>query len=425
MLQKTGRKIHESAAAHAQTLAALFGQYEVEKSDINTFIGRYGSVIRKENLLHQDSPATKVIEMNLDDDLGSRLKRELVIRSKIDSAISGLGAGTYFPLSTQFENSVLFLPSAQKFYKSNSSIVKQHFPEVETVVLNAFFVPKNKRPYGVHCAGSIGFQLAEQASKGFAYPVRQISFHCALTPTPLEKQPLAIFEDAIVESPNTSYLHDRIRSFELTSAEADMVDLAYYLHDSGKLKELDVVATRDFLVAKYWEKTYAASPDNGDGYYCDLVPGQAVVFDNYRPHGDSTFPLSIDDRVTIDLRCFSKVKYHSEKVTSGIDFFMGRKEEKIRQKQAAIECLLLIIGYESVEEFLKLVYADEHSKVNLFEVLTDLQYGVYNKTQYYLPDQNLDGHYEKCDELYDRIEREGEFRLPAKALAAMQKLGFA
>ena len=59
------------------------------------------------NLVHEVQYPTTVIKMDVDDDLVADLKRELVLRSKIDAAISDMAAGTYFPLSTQFEHSIL------------------------------------------------------------------------------------------------------------------------------------------------------------------------------------------------------------------------------------------------------------------------------------------------------------------------------
>ena len=47
-----------------------------------------------------------------DDGLVDNLRRELILRSKLSEAISDMATGAYSPLSTQFENSILFLPSA-------------------------------------------------------------------------------------------------------------------------------------------------------------------------------------------------------------------------------------------------------------------------------------------------------------------------
>ena len=134
--------------------------------------------------MHEDPSPTKILQMNIDDSLIADLKRELGIRSKIDAAISGVATGAYFPLSTQFENSILFTPSAQRFYNQNKGLIKEHFPESDTTLINAFVVPPNKKPYGTHTAGSIGFQFPSLAERGLAYPTKHWSFHTAVTPNP-------------------------------------------------------------------------------------------------------------------------------------------------------------------------------------------------------------------------------------------------
>jgi hypothetical protein len=360
----------------------------------------------------------------VDDELLASVKRELVLRSKIDVAISNVAAGTYFPLSTQFENSILFLPSAQRFYERNRDIIREHLPEVETSVVNAFVVPANKRPYGSHSAGSIGFQIPELAKRGMGYPKTHLSFHMAVTPTPLDRQPLVIFEDAIAESPNTTFLYQKIRSFDLEPAEAEEVDKAFYLHDSGKLSEIDLPTVRDYLLCKYWEKTYAQSPERASGYYCDAKPGQAVVFNNYRPHGDGSLAPSPTERITVDIRCFSKVQYPSKTMSGGIDLIFNpeRKKRQKERKRAVIECLLLLIGYEDIRDFLKAVYGSEADSVDPFDIMTDLQFSVYNKTKHYILEQNLEAHYEMVGKLYDRIEREGGFEPSERAKQAIARL---
>src|SRR6185503_13803491 len=102
---------------------------------------------------------------------------------------------------------------------------------------------------------------------------------------------------------------------------------AFYLHGSGKLSELDLVPIRDYLLCKYWEKKYASRDESGDGHFFNAQPGEAVVFDNYKAHGDNTLAISPEDRVTIDVRCYCKVKYPSEDITSGMDFVFGDRQE--------------------------------------------------------------------------------------------------
>ena len=364
---------------------------------------------------------TKIVQMDVDAELLANLARELLIRSKIDKAISDVAAGTYFPLSTQFENSILFLPSAQRFYQRNKEIVYEHFPEIENAVVNAFVVPPNKIPYGVHNAGAIGFQHPALARKGLGFPPIHRSFHTAITATPLDRQPLCVFENGVSESPNTSFLFEQIHSFDLDPDEAATIDKAFYLHDAGMLREMDIVSVRDFLLCKYWEKTYRSMPERAIGYFCECKPGQAVVFDNYKPHGDGTLQPSPEERITIDIRCFSKVSYPSKRVTSGADL-LPNAEKRNRQKSDRLECLLLLLGYESRDEFLNLIYGTNHGEIGPFDMNADGQFGVYNKPKYNLLDQDLEPHYERCEKVYEKIERDGEFVPPDRAQKAIAQL---
>ncbi len=425
MLKKTGTLLHESSAFHARTLGETLDKYEVDEQEMAAFLPP-NRPTSPSCVVHEDSPPTRVFDMDVDDTLIANLKRELKMRAAIDAAVSSLDivpdAMQYTPLSTHFENAVFFLPSAQRFYNRNKDTIYSTFPEIETAVVNAFIVPANKRPYGVHNAASIGLQVAPLAKRGLAYPHTYVSFHCALTPTPIDRQPLVIWEDAVVESPNTSFLYDQIKSYDLDPDEARQVDKAYYLHDANKLSEFDLPSIGHYLLCKYYEKKYSANPELASGYYCDAKPGQAVVFDNYRAHGDSTLPLSSETRLTIDVRCFSKVKYPSDRMSGGIDFVMNpeRKQREFQRKAAALECLLLLVGYDSIGEFLELTYGNQD--VDPFQITTDLQFSVYNKTEHYILDQDLEPHFERVEKVYDQIDRSGGYEIPDRAREAIRKL---
>ena len=428
MLKKTGTLLHESASAHAAALGATLNKYEVDESALRKFLSR---PTRPSCIVHEDSPATRVLKMNVEDGLLDSIKRELELRSKLDSAIAKMGeerikafplAQQYSPLSTQFENAVFFLPSAQRFYELNKDLIQSTFPDIQTSVVNAFVVQPNQQPYGVHNAASIGLQVPILAQRGVAYPKTYVSFHTAVTPTPLERQPLAIFEDATSESPNTSFSYDFVRACDLEPEEAAAVGKAYYLHDTNQLSEFDLPSIGHYLLCKYYEKKYSGAPDKASGYFGECQPGDALVFDNYRPHGDSTLPLSPEPRITIDVRCFSKVEYPSEELLGGIDFIMNpeRKAEMRERKKAALECLVLLLGWNNFGEFLNHTYG--HENVDPFDITTDLQFSVYNKTEHYILNQNLEPHFDRCRQVYDRIERDGEYVVPDKAQAAIAHL---
>lgn len=412
MLNETQTNIVEASADHSARLFKVLNRYPRDPRRLEEFRlwHQKSPETDKCNRKHQDAIPTHVMQMSIDDRLLKKLKRELALKQQVDRAISKLiSSGSYSSISTQFENSILFLPSAQEFYLRNLPLIHKGFPELNTHVVNAFYVPAQERPYGVHNAGSIAFQKPEFSLNGYGFPTSHMSFHTALTPTPLSKQPLSVFENAEVESPSTVYTYEYLNQCDLTDEEAEQIHFVFYLMGQGIISQVDVPAARDFLLTKYWEKKYAKQSFQAKGYFCDLKPGQAVVFDNYRPHGDTTLPLSDEDRITIDLRCFSKVVYPDQAAKDGASLY---SQSNLSEKERSLEFLLRIIGYKDAMEFLELVYGARAQEVNLFEITTDLQMGFYNKTQDYLADQDLSAHYERLEGLYQRIENEGQFNIP-------------
>jgi hypothetical protein len=417
--QKTGTLLHESAGAHARHLVKVLDRYTVDKEAVAARLPPNRAF--NGSCFYPDVMPTKVVQMKLDDDLATKLRRQLRLQAKVAASFSDTSVGTYFPLSTMFENSVLFIPSAKRFYDLNLDNVHKHFPEAATTVVNAFVVPAGKKPYGTHSASGIALQIPSLVKKKLGFPTLYKSFHTALTPTPLHRQPFVIFEEAAVECPNLQFVYQKLMEHDLTPEEKEAIDKALYLYTEGKLSEIDLPTVRDFLMAKYWEKKYADKPS--PGYFCDSRVGDALYFDNYRAHADSTLPIATEDRVTIDFRCFSKVEYPAG-MSSGIDFIVDPKERayQTQRKRAAIEFLLMTLGYESIDEFLRMVFGTPYAHINPFELMTDLQFGVYNKTKHHLLDQNLDAHYERVERLYERIESEGEYTLPERAQAALKAL---
>ncbi|WP_413796846.1 hypothetical protein [Streptomyces iranensis] len=419
--QKTGTLLHSSAAAHAEQLSPVLEKYQVGKGEMESRLPPH----RKLNTsrFRPEAHPTHVTRMNLDEDLADNLARQLRCQAVIQESFAAASIGSYFPVSTMFENCVLFVPSAKRFYDLNQDIVREHFPEVETAVVNAFIVPAEKRPYGTHAASSIALQIPSLVKKQLGFPTEYRSFHTALTPTPLSRQPFVIFEEAELEAPNLPFVYHKMLEHGLEGEEKDAVDKALYLFLEGQLSEIDLPSVRDYLMAMYWAKTYADTPS--PGYYCDSRVGDALVFDNYRAHADSTLPRTTKDRLTIDLRCFNKVLY-PKGMTSGLDFIVDPDERahQTRRKWASIEFLLATLGYASVDEFLRLVFGGTRRAADIdpFGLMTDLQFGIYNKSEYHLLDQNLDDHYERVEALYDRIEKEGEYVLPERARQCLTAL---
>ncbi len=416
--QKCGTFLHSSAGAHARQLMPVLDKYPVDKAEMAARLPPNRAL--NPCCFYPETNPTEVVRMNLDDDLAGNLARQLRCQGIIQESFAAASIGNYFPLSTMFENCVLFIPSAKRFYDLNTSIVRDRFPEVETIVVNAFVVRAHKRSYGTHSASGIALQIPSLVRKQLGFPTEYRSFHTALTPSPRDRQPFVIFEEAEVEAPNLAFVYEKMLEIGLDEQEKAAVDAALYLFLENKLSEIDLPTVRDFLMAKYWEKRYAGTPS--PGYFCDSRVGDALSFDNYRAHGDSTMPPSPEDRLTIDFRCFSRVHYPPG-MSSGIDFIVDPDDRayQIRRKRDSIEFLLATLGYESLDEFLRLVFgrADD---VNPFELMTDLQFGVYNKSKYHLLDQNLDDHYERVEKLYDEIDSTGEYVLPDHARQRLEAL---
>ncbi len=417
-LEQTGTFLNEAAAEHARILRPVLDKYSADAEAMSSRLPPNGTL--NPSNFYPDAHPTKVVRMNLTDDLAEKLRRELRIQAKIQSTITGAFFGTYFPLSTMFENSVLFIPSAKRFYDLNMDIVHHYFPQVHTAVINAFVVPAGKIPYGTHSASSIALQIPSLVEREQGFPTLYKSFHTALVPSPLERQPFVIFEEAEVDAPNLQYVYQFLQEYELDADEKADIDKALYLFLDGNLSENHLPTVRDFLMAKYWEKKYQDKPS--PGYFCNSKVGDALFFDNYRAHADNTLPMSEQDRVTIDFRCFNEVKY-PDGMSSGLDFIVDPRERvyQTRRKRQGIEFLLMALGYESYNEFIKLIFG-KVLPINPFELMTDLQFGIYNKSKYHLLDQNLDAHYERVERLYEKIEADGEYVLPERAHAAMKTL---
>lgn len=410
-LQKTGTWLHEAAGTHARVLERVLDRYSADKAAVAARLPP--NRVLNPSCFYPEPRPTKVVRMNLDIDLADKLRRQLRLQSVIAKSFSDTTVGTYSPVSTMFENSVLFVPSAKRFYDLNRDVVREHFPEAATTVVNAFVVPTGKKPYGTHSASGIALQIPSLVKKGLGFPKQYMSFHTALTPTPLTRQPFVIFEDAEVEAPNLQFAYQKLMTCDLSEQERASIDKALYLYSEGKLSELDLPSVRDFLMAKYWEKRYHANPSSGYFHECKI--GEALFFNNYRAHGDNTLPIASEDRVTIDFRCFSKVAYPAG-MTSGLDFIVDPDERMYqrKRKRAAIEFLLMTLGYEDMNEFLRVVFGSRHVDIDPFDLITDLQFGVYNANKFHLLDQNLDAHYERVQRLYDQIERDGGYTLPAR-----------
>lgn len=145
--QKTGTFLHSSAATHAEQLSPVLDKYQVGKGELELRLPPHRTL--NTSCFEPEPHPTHVVAMNLDDDLAENLARQLRCQAVIQESFAAASIGSYFPVSTMFENCVLFVPSAKRFYDLNQDIVHEHFPEVETAVVNAFIVPAETRPDSV------------------------------------------------------------------------------------------------------------------------------------------------------------------------------------------------------------------------------------------------------------------------------------
>ncbi|HTZ44397.1 MAG TPA: hypothetical protein VMB79_11100, partial [Jatrophihabitans sp.] len=236
--QQTGTFLHSSAGAHAEKLMPVLDNYTVDPAELASRLPPNRAL--NPSCFRPETTPTVVQRMNLDDGLADNLARQLRCQAAIQESFAASTIGTYFPLSTMFENCVLFIPSAKRFYDLNQEIVHEHFPEVETAVVNAFVVTANKRSYGTHSASGIALQIPSLVKKQLGFPTEYRSFHTALTPTPLDRQPFVIFEEAEVEAPNLQYVYEKMLDYGLDAEEKAAVDKALYLFLEGRLSELDL-----------------------------------------------------------------------------------------------------------------------------------------------------------------------------------------
>ncbi len=216
----------------------------------------------------------------------------------------------------------------------NLDIIEALMPDLGGAVLNAFSVHKGRSAYGAHNARPwmAGFRqfclnaepvgiphlnqdLTQSQNQNPTpspthppskcnFPHQQNSLHAALEDVSYDHQPLVIFEDAEPEVPSTLYMNSR-----LDEALTDPQDrkALYAARASSEYPdattEMNVMTGTQFSFAKYLEIKYCSRPWRTKGVWWALKAGQALFFNNYMPHGDSTLPK--DDRrsrYSVDLR---------------------------------------------------------------------------------------------------------------------------
>eukprot|EP00820_Chromera_velia_P019295 Cvel_7093.t1-p1 / transcript=Cvel_7093.t1 / gene=Cvel_7093 / organism=Chromera_velia_CCMP2878 / gene_product=hypothetical protein / transcript_product=hypothetical protein / location=Cvel_scaffold363:47250-47882(-) / protein_length=211 / sequence_SO=supercontig / SO=protein_coding / is_pseudo=false len=119
----------------------------------------------------------------------------------------------------------------------------------------------------------------------------------------------------------------------------------------------------DFVVAAYWATEACGDPKyarGGQGTIWETKPGQALILNNWRAHGDNPeVPPEVKEkdglRVSIDLRCFSKMKLpRGAKTEADVTNALLAFNELEWDRDA--RCLLKLLGYVDETEFFDTVF---------------------------------------------------------------------
>lgn len=335
----------------------------------------------------EQNEATRVVEMRVPPWLRHKIRQEAMRSKAIEGQVVDLlrPPGSYHLWTLQFENAALFHSSCIDFMDLNRDIVKSHFPTVADggCHCNLFTPTAEHPPYGLHHASSLGFQDAFLSSQGVFAPDEHRSFHTAITSTVNSTFPFVVFDDHEPEAFSVDYATQTLlKEAELTSIDRNMIifaNLASPQTNRGRAgypiaqSSAEVRVLMDFLNAMLWKHQacrhadgrQSARPDGGTtggrGTAWDLKPGQALFFNNWRAHGDHEASSegddgALEDRVTIDLRCFSQMRLPPS-ARDAYEFVERELDPGLLAESVdTMECLLRLLNYSSHEAFLETVY---------------------------------------------------------------------
>merc|ERR1712190_532581 len=185
-----------------------------------------------------------------------------------------------------------------------------------------------------------------------------MSFHTAVTTSNISSNPFTIFDEAPPEIFNTHFLVHYFRSIE-ASIPVEMMNLvkAACLMYEELISPVQMRVIQDYLHAVYYlSKECGAGSSSKAGNYWNLEPGEALYFNNWRVHGDSELGSAEQDRVTMDLRCYSDAKIPYPFVDS-YEWTRRLSPHQVNTYEKAAECLLRLFNYSTSSDFLRTVYA--------------------------------------------------------------------
>ncbi len=392
--QKSSHDICSSAKHNAeQFIVSMLEFYNSNIDKINSFAKDYNTHYPnynsgdftgyyETNKIYKDYDTTAV-ETGIKEELVEKLKQEIKKTYKLQTQISNIVEKLNFkkfiynPFSLQFENAILFTPSGVEFYKLMNKTVYEYFPEVKGIQFEAFIVKAGTKALGVHNARPSSLHYKIPFEEGILIPEKHMSFWIALTETSREKQPLMIFEDSESESPSMAYMYNLIKQNKILYSDIELktIDTAFYRFTYNLSTLDDKIFASLYMYTMYLQSKYCHSSEKVYGYNWDLNPGQGIIFNNFKAHGDSSLPESTTDRITVALRCFSKTKTYE----SVFGRLPTKAQNIVDSNELQKECLLKIFGYKDKKDFLKTIYGEDYSdelvKMPIAALLTDVALG--------------------------------------------------
>lgn len=394
MKKKSNHDICSSAKHHSdQFSSVMLNFYNSHMQEINDFINDYNNYYPNYNSgnffgyyeinkIYEDYD-TVAIETGMDQNLIRKLKYEIGKTYKLQTQISNIiesiniTKSIYNPFSLQFENAILFTPSGVEFYKYMEKTVYKSFPKVKGIQFEAFIVKAGTKALGTHNARPPSIHFKIPFEEGIMLPEKHMSFWISLTDNSFEQQPLVIFENSGSESPSMAYMYKTIYKNKDLYTEIDlkMIDATFYRFTYKNSTLDDKIFTSFYMHAIYLQSKYCNNSEKIYGYYWDLKPGQGIIFNNFKAHGDSSLSESTSDRITVALRCFSETKTYE--ATFGK--LPTKVQSVVSSNELQKECLLKIFGYKDKEDFLKTIYGENYFNdlinMPLAALLTDTAMG--------------------------------------------------
>jgi len=338
-------------------------QQSVSGLDTNEVNKRFAS-LRAEfpvfKQFEQQNKPTEVVNMHMPEDLRQNILGDVYTARSVETELRKIMNSTvtgYNPFKLEFDMAQLFVPSCIDFMDLNRDVVRKHFPEMQTCQCNAFVVEKGTKAYGFHHASTSGYEVGELFNHGLLAPEHHMSFHTAVTASNLTSNPFTIFDAASPEVFNNHFLihHFRSLSASLPEETMDLVKAALVMYEE-KASVTHLRVYQDYLHAMYYlSTTCGRDAPEMRGSYWDLQPGQALYFNNWRVHGDSELGSAEQDRVTMDLRCYSEMQVPYPFVDS-YEWTRRLSPHQVNTYEKAAECLLRLFNYSTSSDFLRTVY---------------------------------------------------------------------